>query len=100
MLREITKLCVMRDNSVVTSSVMPSTKYCWSGSLLRLAKGSTTIDIRGATRGCAVDIAVATVGVPEDFGFGQSHHAVKAATMTAPTTAARAQREMRGRSGA
>jgi hypothetical protein len=34
--------------SVVTSSVIPSAKYCWSGSLLRLTNGSTTIDRRGA----------------------------------------------------
>src|SRR6516164_4972671 len=39
------------------SSVTPSAKYCWPGSLLRLAKGSTTIDRRGATSGCAVDMA-------------------------------------------
>src|ERR1700730_9203772 len=37
----------IRDRSVVTSSVMPSTKYWWSGSLPRLAKGSTAIDRRG-----------------------------------------------------
>src|SRR5258707_13488487 len=38
----------MRDTSVVRSSVMPSAKYSCSGSLLRLAKGSTTIDRRAA----------------------------------------------------
>ena len=45
-----------RDRSVVTSSVIPSAKYCWSGSLLRLVKGSTTIDRRGATRGCEIAV--------------------------------------------
>src|SRR5262252_3654776 len=39
-----------RDRSVVRSSVIPSAKYCWSGSLLRLAKGNTTIDSGGAER--------------------------------------------------
>ena len=76
----------MRDKSVVTSSVMPSTKYCWSGSLLRLAKGSTTIDKRGAVRGCAIDVAAATAGGGEDLVAGQSHHAP--AEMTSATTAA------------
>jgi len=56
-LREITKLCAMRDRSVVRSSVIPSAKYCWSGSLLRLAKGSTTIDKRGAPAGWDIDVA-------------------------------------------
>ena len=50
----------IRDRSVVRSPVIPSAKYCCSGSLLRLAKGSTTIDRRGAiggsaARGCRVD---------------------------------------------
>ena len=44
---EITKLSAMRERSVVRSSVRPSAKYSWSGSLLRLVKGSTTIDSGG-----------------------------------------------------
>src|SRR5215469_11097519 len=40
----------MRERSVVRSSVIPSAKYCWSGSLLRFANGSTTIDRRGGER--------------------------------------------------
>jgi hypothetical protein len=67
-LREITKLCAIRDRSVVTFSVIPSAKYCWSGSLLRLANGNTTIDRRGATKGCAIDAAVAAV----DIGAGEA----------------------------
>ena len=51
----------IRDRSVVRSSVIPSAKYCCSGSLLRLAKGSTTIDRRGAVgrlcgSGCYLDL--------------------------------------------
>ena len=38
----------MRDRSVVRSSVMPSARYSWPGSPLRLLNGSTTIDSRGA----------------------------------------------------
>src|SRR6516165_8094608 len=38
----------IRERSVVRSSVIASAKYCWSGSLPRLANGSTTIDSRGA----------------------------------------------------
>src|SRR6266481_3701698 len=38
----------MRDKSVVRLSVTPSTKQSCAGSLLRLAKGKTTIDRRGA----------------------------------------------------
>src|SRR5215472_12027819 len=54
-----------RDRSVVRSSVILSAKYCCSGSLLRLLKGSTTIDRRGATGGevDAVDEAFAS-GTP------------------------------------
>src|ERR1700736_3417131 len=43
-------MSAMRDRSVVRSSVIPSAKYCCSGSLLRLAKGSTTIDRLGDRR--------------------------------------------------
>ena len=39
----------MRDRSVVRSSVVPSVKYSCSGSLLRLAEGSTTIDKLGGS---------------------------------------------------
>jgi hypothetical protein len=52
-LREITNTPAIRDRSVVKSSVIPSAKYCCSGSLPRLANGSTTIDRRGAT-GCEI----------------------------------------------
>src|SRR5262249_53925588 len=90
--------CAMRDRLVVRSSVIPSAKYCWSVSLPRLAKGSTTIDIRGATRCCAVDVAVAVAGVGDGFVVGQGHHAVKAATITAPTAGATPQRKTRLRS--
>src|SRR5215831_13307176 len=44
-------MSAMRDRSVVRSSVSPSAKYCCSGSLPRLANGSTTIDSRGAVTG-------------------------------------------------
>src|SRR6516162_3893226 len=46
----------IRDRSVVRSSVIPSAKYCCSGSLLRLANGSTTIDRRGAATGGGLDV--------------------------------------------
>src|SRR6516225_8885486 len=46
--REITNIFSSRDRSVVTSSVIPSAKYCCSRSSLRLVNGSTTIDRRGA----------------------------------------------------
>jgi hypothetical protein len=50
-LREITSTPAIRDRSVVRSSVIPSAKYCCSGSLLKLVNGNTTIDIRGAAMG-------------------------------------------------
>ena len=56
-LREITNMSAIRDRSVVRSSVIPSAKYCCSRSSLRLVKGSTTIDRRGATAGCEIDVA-------------------------------------------
>src|SRR5689334_2664713 len=68
----------MRDKSVVRSSVIPSAKYCCSGSLLRLANGNTTIDSRGATRGAAIDIEAATAGVGERFVVGQNQKALVA----------------------
>src|SRR5215469_2402092 len=61
-LREITNMPAIRDKSVVRSSVMPSAKYCWSGSLPRLANGKTTIDSRGATAGWGIGRAACTVG--------------------------------------
>src|SRR5205085_10419668 len=63
----------MRDSSVVKSSVMPSAKYPWSGSLLRLAKGSTTIDRRGA-RSASVDTEGAITVAGGVIGDDQSHH--------------------------
>jgi len=59
--REITNMSGMRERSVVTSSVIPSAKYCWSGSLPRLTRGSTTIDSRGATSGCEIAAGAGTV---------------------------------------
>jgi len=50
-LREITSTPAIRDRSVVRSSVIPSAKYCCSGSLLKLVNGKTTIDNRGTARG-------------------------------------------------
>ena len=47
-MRAITKLCGMRDRSVVRSSVIPSAKYSWSRSFDRLVKGRTTIDRLGS----------------------------------------------------
>jgi hypothetical protein len=76
-----------RDKSVVRSSVTPSAKYCCSGSLPRLANGKTTIDRRGAGRGCAIDVVAATAGVGEGFAGGQSHHAPTAVTKTAAAAA-------------
>jgi len=51
----------IRDRSLVRSSVMPSEKYCCSRSSLRLVKGRTTIDRRGATAGCEIDGAGGTL---------------------------------------
>jgi hypothetical protein len=62
-LREMTNVPTSRDRSVVRSSVIPSAKYYWSGSLLRLAKGRTTIDRRGATSGCEIEAAAGAVGI-------------------------------------
>src|SRR6516164_6972579 len=53
--REITNIFEILDKSVVRSSVIPSAKYCCSRSSLRLVKGSTTIDRRGAVVGGALD---------------------------------------------
>src|SRR5207248_8248735 len=85
--RAITNMLGMRDRPVVTSSVIPSAKYCLSGSLLRLANGSTTIDRRGATKGCEIDVAVATSGAEECFVVGQSHHAPTPRASTAAVAA-------------
>jgi predicted TIM-barrel fold metal-dependent hydrolase len=48
-LREITNMPAIRDRLVVKSSVIPSAKYCCSGSLLRFVKGRMTMDSRGGT---------------------------------------------------
>ena len=75
------------DRSVVRSSVIPSEKYCWSESLLRLLNGSTTMDSRGATSGCAIEVAAASAGVAEGPAVGQSHHALPAIASAAITAA-------------
>src|SRR5215472_13656723 len=73
-LREITSIPAIRDRSVVRSSVIPSPKYCCSGSLLRLVKGSTTIDRRGATGGWEVGAANGTRGTG-GWATGSGRHA-------------------------
>src|SRR5215471_12245320 len=83
----MTNMCGMRDRSVVRSSVIPSAKYCCSGSLLRLAKGRTTIDRRDAWNGWAIVVVAATAG-GEGFVIGQSHHVLPAITSPAVTAAA------------
>src|SRR5260370_11298466 len=80
-----------RDRSVVRSSLSPSAKYCWLGSLLRLVKGSTTIDSRGATRGWGIDVAVAATvagGDREGLYAVHSHQATTAMTSAAAAAAA------------
>src|SRR5262249_17909799 len=62
--------------------------YCCAGSLLRLVNGKTTIDRRGAMRGCAIDVAAATAAAVVGLVVGQSHHAPAATTRTAATAAA------------
>src|SRR5580700_5543623 len=93
-------MCEIRDRSVVRSSVTPSTKYCCSGSLLRLAKGSTTIDRRGATSGWALEVvaaaATAAEGVEGVLGASQTHQAIVAMASTA-TAAATEGTMLRGR---
>src|SRR5215469_15800196 len=92
-------MCEIRDRSVVRSSVIPSAKYCCSGSLLRLANGSTIIDKRGAVGGCVIDVVVAsTVGgsVGEDLVPDQPHQPTTARTSTAAATAHGAARRRAG----
>src|SRR5215510_6595026 len=93
----------IRDRSVVRSSVTASAKYCCSGSLLRLAKGSTTIDRRGAAAGCKIDGttgAPAAAGVGADLVAGQSHQPTTAMTSAAAAAAAIAAMALRRRRGA
>src|SRR6516162_5244767 len=81
----------MRDRSVVRSSVMPSAKYSWSGSLDRFSNGNTTNDRRGiaalAVAGgpCGTAVDMATAGT---FRCGQSHQTALAMTITATSVAA------------
>src|SRR5580700_3246793 len=72
----------MRDRSVVSSSLIPSAKYSCSASLDRFAKGRTTNDKRGATTGCAKDVAAATAadGAEAVLVAGQAHQATTART--------------------
>src|SRR6516225_2620272 len=102
-------MCEIRERSVVRSSVIPSAKYCCSGSLLRLAKGSTTIDRRGATAGSVTDGAVcalseavptAAAGVEGDLVAGQNHQAIVAITSAAAPAIAIATGATRRRGGA
>src|SRR5437764_11557852 len=83
--RAITTLLTMRDRSVVKSSVIASTKYSCSGSFDRLAKGSTTIERRGAGFG-----AFAEGAPPGAFAEsrGQTHQAPAPAPRTTMRPAA------------
>jgi hypothetical protein len=49
--REITLRSLTRDNIARIVSVMPSEKYSFSGSALKLANGSTAIDLPVAACG-------------------------------------------------
>src|SRR6516162_11682723 len=98
-LRAITNISGIRDRSVVKSSVIPSAKYCWSGSLLRLAKGNTTIDRRGATMGCDIDVAEAISGAEDGFVIGQNHHTPTPSTSAAATNAEMGMPKARWRCG-
>src|SRR5437868_3985092 len=84
-------MCTIRDRSVVRSSVIPSARYCCSGSLLRLENGNTIIDKRGAVGGCAIGVVVvaATVAgsVEEDLVPDQPHQATTARTSAANAAA-------------
>src|SRR5271165_6418234 len=84
----------MRETSVVRSSVIPSAKYSCSGSLLRLAKGSTTIDRRGAENG-RVGRETADTSGPA----GRPDHSHQPPPAAAIRTAAAAAARMRLRTG-
>src|SRR5256886_1979826 len=56
--RDATRSPSTRASAVISSSVMPSLKYSFSGSALRFTNGSTAIDFRG--------------GAPGDAGVGRS----------------------------
>ena len=43
--REITRRPRIMDNRPISSSVMPSAKYCWAGSPDRLFRGKTARDV-------------------------------------------------------
>src|SRR6516165_1643149 len=91
----------IRDRLVVRSSVIPSARYCCSGSLLRLENGNTIIDKRGAA-GCVIDVVVAATvagSVEEDLVRDQPHQATTARTSAAnpaATTARGMDRRCRG----
>src|SRR5262249_55348407 len=78
-------MSVIRNKSVVRSSVIPSAKYCCSGSLLKLVKGSTAIDRRGAMRDWEIDAVTAagSTNAGEDLIADQAHQAKAAMTTTA-----------------
>jgi hypothetical protein len=72
-LREITNIFSSRERSIVRSSVIPSAKYCCSGSLLRLAKGRTTIDRRGAAMGGERELVDGTLAIDKpDWPSGRN----------------------------
>src|SRR5438270_2467329 len=87
----MTSMCEIRDRSVVRSSVIPSAKYCCSGSLLRLAKGNTTIDSRGAIGGGGIanlaGVVAMSAGAGAVFVGGQSNQPVLVIAITATTDA-------------
>ena len=65
-----------------------------------MAKGSTTIDGRGATRGCGAEGAAAIPGADAGFIVGQIHHAPAATISAAAAVVAIAVTVLRRRRGA
>jgi len=76
----MTKLPPIRDRSVVRSSVIPSARYSWSGSLLRLVKGSTTID-----RGGGDSAPLGRAAVPGSADISGANAAGTSSSRTSPT---------------
>src|ERR1700719_593916 len=77
----MTKLLMIRDRSVVRSSVIASTKYSCSGSFDRFAKGSTTIDRRGAGFDVGEELGALPANVA--LSWGHNHHAPTPVPITA-----------------
>ena len=90
--REITLSVRTFESWAITSSVIPSAKYSFSGSALRLRKGSTATDGTRSRAGAGALSAAAKAAIDSNRSAGSLARALTSACSTAGVTPLRSRR--------